>query len=275
MRDLASTKIKRPKGSYEPRPDFDLPLNGSNREDLIERIARRSIPEPNTGCLLWMGAMGHSNYGQIRVGYSVRHVHRVAYSLARGRIPDGLVIDHKCKQPSCVNVQHMEAVTVHENSRRTVTNLDFRGTCSKGHHIGKVGLYRMKTARGWARHCRKCHALQTAQSRARRLGLPVPQSVATPKVYGVARLKPVACPRPSVVRTRVAIAIATFWWTRGRGPTSGEIAEITGFRASQVTGAIAGLVEIGEATRIGGKRGELTLAHHDFEQFRAQAKRTA
>lgn len=77
------------------------------------------IPEPNSGCWLWIGSERESGgYGFIvRNGRSTA-AHRVSYEMAKGPIPEGLVIDHLCRVHCCVNPDHLEAVTQLVNVRR-------------------------------------------------------------------------------------------------------------------------------------------------------------
>ena len=87
----------------------------------IDRFVRRFEPQPN-GCWIWTGACFQDGYGAfspVGTGRNVR-VHRWAYERFVGRIPDGLVIDHLCHVPQCVNPDHLEAVTAQENTRRWV-----------------------------------------------------------------------------------------------------------------------------------------------------------
>jgi hypothetical protein len=80
------------------------------------------VPEPNSGCWLWMGQISTVGYGQIRVRtkalWRTFGAHRVIYESLIGPIPDGLGLDHKCCVPSCVNPSHLEPVTQAENMRR-------------------------------------------------------------------------------------------------------------------------------------------------------------
>lgn len=85
----------------------------------IERtIEDYVIPEPNSGCHLWIGLLGRGGYGQkTHCGKSVL-AHRLIYEMERGEIPKGLEVDHLCRVRSCVNTRHMEIVTHKENTLR-------------------------------------------------------------------------------------------------------------------------------------------------------------
>lgn len=79
-------------------------------------IEARSIPEPNTGCWLWLGSMcGH--YGNAPIGGRNIGAHRVSYVVHHGPIPSGLVVMHRCDQPTCVNPQHLTVGTTADNNR--------------------------------------------------------------------------------------------------------------------------------------------------------------
>jgi len=89
-----------------------------NRQPLSVRIVGGSIPEPNSGCWLWTKAVMANGYGLIMTSTGVRTAHRVSYEAHKGEIPAGLELDHKCRVRSCVNPDHLEAVTKTENVRR-------------------------------------------------------------------------------------------------------------------------------------------------------------
>lgn len=83
------------------------------------RFHEHYIPEPTTGCHLWLSGTDRHGYGQFnRMQPKKRLVpaHRYAWELANGPIPSGLVIDHKCRTPLCVNPVHLRAVTSRENT---------------------------------------------------------------------------------------------------------------------------------------------------------------
>lgn len=70
------------------------------------------------GCWLWLGAVNHDGYGVISVNNKIERAHRLSYEQHIGQIPEGLQIDHLCRQRSCVNPSHLEPVTRAENNRR-------------------------------------------------------------------------------------------------------------------------------------------------------------
>lgn len=83
-------------------------------------------------------------------------VHRVVYEALVGPIPDGMVIDHLCRQPSCVNPAHLEPVTRRENVLRglTLPAANARKThCKHGHEFTPENTYLFPTG---TRGCRTC-----------------------------------------------------------------------------------------------------------------------
>ena len=102
----------------------------------IARFNASYTPEPNTGCWLWLGTI-QRGYGHIHFAGKKRRAHRVSYELARGPIPDGLVLDHLCCEKSCVNPDHLEATTDAVNIQRAPNHsskqLAARTHCKHGH----------------------------------------------------------------------------------------------------------------------------------------------
>lgn len=119
------------------------------KQTLAERLERWSMPEPNSGCWLWLGALT-DGYGVLHAN-GERMAHRVSYEHYVGPIPEGLVIDHKCRTRCCINPRHMEPVTPAENTRRgwpcTKTH------CKHGHALTPDNLY--THTHGW-RQCATC-----------------------------------------------------------------------------------------------------------------------
>ncbi len=97
--------------------------------------------DKTAGCWLWTAAKSQLGYGQFNAGLidgrkRYRPAHRIAWELLRGEIPSGLVLDHLCRVPSCVNPDHLEPVTQRANVLRGAhpKAIAFRnGTCVRGH----------------------------------------------------------------------------------------------------------------------------------------------
>lgn len=126
------------------------------RYTVAQKIEFHSVPEPNSGCILWLAATDRHGYGFFWNSGKQRRAHRVAYEEARGPIPEGMVLDHLCRTPSCVNPFHLEAVTVRENTVRGVglTAVNARKEkCVHGHALSGDNL---TTDHRGNRACREC-----------------------------------------------------------------------------------------------------------------------
>lgn len=89
----------------------------SLRERLEARIDRSG------DCWVWTGNRTSAGYGQVWARRRMLLVHRVVYEQLVGPIPEGLVIDHLCRNRSCCNPAHLEPVTTAENVRRGLNGI--------------------------------------------------------------------------------------------------------------------------------------------------------
>ncbi len=137
----------------------------TKRTPLAERFWAKV--EKSDGCWTWTGA-NYIGYGQISEGGRdgrLLKAHRVAYELLVGPIPDGLDLDHLCRNPSCVNPAHLEPVTHRENLRRGMglVGINARAThCKNGHPFDEANTYHPR--RG-GRDCRRCKYVRRAAHR--------------------------------------------------------------------------------------------------------------
>ena len=109
-------------------------------------------------CWAWLGARSKKGYGQFHLDGKTMYAHRIAYETARGKIPDGFVIDHLCRHRDCVNHAHMEIVTNEENVWRgfglTAQNR-LKVTCIRGHALPPV-----TPGVPSRRRCKACRAIR-------------------------------------------------------------------------------------------------------------------
>lgn len=81
----------------------------------LDDLFNKCVPEPNTGCHIWLGATAPTGYGRTWFRKKTITTHRVAYLLAHGEIPDGMVVCHRCDVTSCCNPAHLFLGTQAEN----------------------------------------------------------------------------------------------------------------------------------------------------------------
>lgn len=76
------------------------------------------IPEPNSGCLLWLGPYDRDGYGEVTRmrKFGERKAHRFFWSEKHGEIPSNMVVMHTCDTPPCVNIDHLCLGTALQNN---------------------------------------------------------------------------------------------------------------------------------------------------------------
>jgi hypothetical protein len=107
-------------------------------------------------CWVWQGGSTPKGYGRFWDGERMVGPHRFAYALLVEPIPEGKQIDHLCRNPSCVNPDHLDVVTPGENTHRGFgpTALNARKThCSNGHEFTPANT---RTIGAYGRGCRLC-----------------------------------------------------------------------------------------------------------------------
>lgn len=110
-------------------------------------------------CWEWTGTLDDARYGVLgrgRRGAGNIAAHRAVYELLVGPIPDGMHLDHLCRNHACVNPDHVEVVTPEENKRRgySIARLYAKRThCRIGHPLDGVTRRKDGTSH---RYCKTC-----------------------------------------------------------------------------------------------------------------------
>ena len=134
------------------------------KKDPKIRLMAKCRVDEETGCWVWTAAKAGPEYKTPGRGYSAFYLdgrltsgHRASYQLFKGPIPDGMTIDHLCRNTLCVNPDHLEVVTQGENTARGFSagpNAARTGTCHRGHPYDEENTYVRPDGRG--RDCREC-----------------------------------------------------------------------------------------------------------------------
>lgn len=144
--------------------------------DVGEASPRRNLPQdarfwakvvkgPGDECWAWTCRRSAGGYGRFKVNGAEIMAHRYAYEASVGPIPDGLELDHLCRNRACVNPGHLEAVTSKINNERRAAVVTH---CPQGHPYAGDNLYVRPDGR---RRCRRCGVVANAKWRAGRHGL--------------------------------------------------------------------------------------------------------
>lgn len=137
-----------------------LKLGVKHHKPIKERFFEKTKRLSN-GCLIWTACKDRMGYGYFGlIGGTVR-AHRFAYELAFGPMSPGLETDHLCRNASCVEPTHLEAVTRKVNTMRgdrySMGRLNrIKTHCPRGHVYDEENTYR----HGNHRYCKACHNIR-------------------------------------------------------------------------------------------------------------------
>jgi len=116
---VCANPVTRPGAELCSRACGNMVRGAKLRIPIVERIQKHiDIDHGGRGCWLWCGGLDSRGYGQLGVDGVTLRAHRVAYEAYVGPIPEGLELDHLCRERRCVNPDHLEPVTRSVNVRR-------------------------------------------------------------------------------------------------------------------------------------------------------------
>ena len=77
------------------------------------------VERRGTGCWHWLGSINDSGYGVLGVGRRIVRAHRLSWEIHCGSIPDGMQVDHICRNRECINPDHLRLASPKQNSEHT------------------------------------------------------------------------------------------------------------------------------------------------------------
>ena len=126
------------------------------------------------GCWNWTGKISKiTGYGHVGFNYKTYLAHRLSYIVYKGSIPEGMVIDHLCRNRKCVNPLHLEAVSLKENILRGNSLPAYKARqihCIRRHILLGANLYITPDGR---RQCKTCRAFMNRNNRLRKKELSI------------------------------------------------------------------------------------------------------
>jgi hypothetical protein len=129
---------------------------------------------PFSGCYVWIDlSLKNDGYGQVTHSGRKWSAHKLSYVLAKGPVPDGLVLDHLCRVRCCINPDHLEPVTDAVNVARGISAQTTKARraaqthCPNGHEY-TVANTRISPLGG--KKCRACQRDLTRKYRAAERG---------------------------------------------------------------------------------------------------------
>ena len=115
-------------------------------EPIKQRFEKHFIPEPMSGCWLWIGAyMGTNRYGAFSWKGGVIVAHKASWIIYVGRVPKEMDVCHKCDTNMCVNPRHLFLGTRTDNMQDCVRK--GRHAFGEKHGMAKLTVQQVKAIR--------------------------------------------------------------------------------------------------------------------------------
>ncbi|MGA7328082.1 MAG: HNH endonuclease signature motif containing protein [Rhodomicrobium sp.] len=138
------------------RPDAETLLRLVSKIEKVPPPAASRLTRPSP-CWLFKAGHDRKGYAQIRFHGPKVRVHRLTYELMRGKIGEGLQVDHLCERPACCNPDHISPATQYQNLAASPNSVIGKQVCSKGHPLD-IGSDNVRIGKGkHKRVCRTCN----------------------------------------------------------------------------------------------------------------------
>lgn len=129
------------------------------------------VDRSSSECWIWTAAVTNAGYGKFKLPRDGKSIsaHRLALLLTDGPVPDGMEVDHLCRNRRCVNPAHLEIVSREENQRRSREDRGYvttTGFCGRGHPLTA------SNTTGPRKRCLTCARDYYAKSHGRGTGSP-------------------------------------------------------------------------------------------------------
>lgn len=134
--------------------------------DVQKRFETMIVGIPWSGCWLWSGTLNNKGYGMFWTKQTENKClsHRFAWEQARGAIPKGLCVLHKCDVPCCVNPEHLFLGSIKDNNkdmtlkgrRNSGAVQRARTHCKHGHQFNEANTYWFLRRGRKERQCKQC-----------------------------------------------------------------------------------------------------------------------